>query len=390
MMPVRSLFVDAVHYVPHGPIDVSAIDCDLLVCSAYKFFGPHVGVLWGRYSLMDRLSAYKVRPARRRSPGQVGDRNTELRVDCRGGGCRRIPGVAGQALRRRAVVFAGRKTALKAGMGAVQDYEAGLSRAMRDGLSSIRALRIHGITDPARMDSRAPTYSFTLEGWKPRLICEELDKAGIYASDGNYYALEVTTRWAWKRRAAWCVWGPRTTIRSRRWTDSWRACAQSRIGAHRAMAEGAHRGPLGRGGIRKELRRPARLGTGAHHPLDLEGHEHVLDIGCGDGKVSAELARDVPQGRVVGVDSSEDMIRLARAAFPPATQGNLSFMLRDAQDLGFEAQFDVVFSNATLHWVKDHRAVLQSVARTLKPHGRILLQFGGRGTAGRYSRLPAP
>ncbi|MFI5368535.1 MAG: class I SAM-dependent methyltransferase, partial [Spirochaetia bacterium] len=96
--------------------------------------------------------------------------------------------------------------------------------------------------------------------------------------------------------------------------------------------------------------------------LDLEGHEHVLDIGCGDGKVSAELARHVPRGKVVGVDSSEDMIQLARAAFFPAAQGSLSFMLRDARDLGFEEEFDVVFSNATLHWVKDHRAVLRSVA----------------------------
>ncbi|HYW82379.1 MAG TPA: methyltransferase domain-containing protein [Spirochaetia bacterium] len=113
--------------------------------------------------------------------------------------------------------------------------------------------------------------------------------------------------------------------------------------------------------------------------LDLEGHEHVLDIGCGDGKVSAELARHVPRGKVVGVDSSEDMIQLARAAFFPAAQGSLSFMLRDARDLGFEEEFDVVFSNATLHWVKDHRAVLRSVARGLKPRGRILLQFGGRG-----------
>jgi len=113
--------------------------------------------------------------------------------------------------------------------------------------------------------------------------------------------------------------------------------------------------------------------------LNLEGHEHVLDIGCGDGKVSAELARHVPRGKVVGVDSSEDMIRLARAAFSPASQGNLLFLLRDARDLGFKEQFDVVFSNATLHWVKDHRAVLRSVAQSLRPRGRILLQFGGRG-----------
>lgn len=113
--------------------------------------------------------------------------------------------------------------------------------------------------------------------------------------------------------------------------------------------------------------------------LDLAGHEAVLDIGCGDGKVSAELARQVPRGEVVGVDSSEDMIQLARSAFPPAAQRNLSFLLRDARELGFEDKFDVAFSNATLHWVKDHRAVLRSVARSLKPRGRLLFQLGGRG-----------
>ncbi len=115
--------------------------------------------------------------------------------------------------------------------------------------------------------------------------------------------------------------------------------------------------------------------------LDLEGHEHVLDIGCGDGKISAELARHVMRGSVVGVDSSENMIQKARSAFPPEVHGNLSFTVRDARELGFEEQFDVVFSNATLHWVKDHRAVLQSVAQSLKPRGRVLLQFGGRGNA---------
>jgi len=186
-------FVDAVHYAPHGPIDVSAIGCDLLACSAYKFFGPHIGVLWGRYALMDRLSAYKVRPAGDTPPDkwETGTQSFES-----------IAGTAGaieylEWLGRRfgpVPATAGRKEALKACMNAIRDYEAGLSRAMRDGLSSIKGLRIHGITDPARMDSRAPTYSFTLEGWKPRRICQELDKAGIYASDGNYYALEVTTR----------------------------------------------------------------------------------------------------------------------------------------------------------------------------------------------------
>jgi len=186
-------FVDAVHYAPHGPIDVASIGCDLLACSAYKFFGPHVGVLWGRYALMDRLSAYKVRPAGDTPPDkwETGTQSFES-----------IAGTAGaieylEWLGRRfgaVASSAARKEALKAGMEAIRDYEESLSTAMRDGLSSTRGLRIYGITDSGRMDSRAPTYSFTLEGWKPRRICEELDKAGIYASDGNYYAPEVTTR----------------------------------------------------------------------------------------------------------------------------------------------------------------------------------------------------
>lgn len=111
--------------------------------------------------------------------------------------------------------------------------------------------------------------------------------------------------------------------------------------------------------------------------LALAGHESVLDIGCGDGKVSAELARRVPRGKVIGIDSSADMIQKARSAFPATA--NLSFELKDARELGFESRFDVVFSNATLHWVKDHRAVLRSAARSLKPHGRLLFQLGGRG-----------
>ncbi len=186
-------FVDAVHYAPHGSIDVAAVGCDLLACSAYKFFGPHVGVLWGRYALMDRLSAYKVRPAGNTPPDkwETGTQSFES-----------IAGVGGaieylEWLGRRYGAVpssATRKAALKAGMDAIREYEARLSSAMRDGLSSIKGLRIHGITDPARMDNRAPTYSFTLEGWKPRRICEELDNAGIFAADGNYYALEVTTR----------------------------------------------------------------------------------------------------------------------------------------------------------------------------------------------------
>jgi trans-aconitate 2-methyltransferase len=113
--------------------------------------------------------------------------------------------------------------------------------------------------------------------------------------------------------------------------------------------------------------------------LSLQGHEAVLDIGCGDGKVTAEIARRVPRGEVIGIDSSEDMVRKARSAFPPEAEPRLSFQLMDARALAFEARFDVAFSNAALHWLKEHRPMLKGVARSLKPGGRVLFQMGGEG-----------
>ncbi len=115
--------------------------------------------------------------------------------------------------------------------------------------------------------------------------------------------------------------------------------------------------------------------------LALEGREQVLDIGCGDGRVTAEIARRVPDGRVVGADSSGDMICHARETFPPERRPNLSFVVADARELPFSNEFDVAFSNACLHWIVDHRPVLAGIARSLRPGGRILLQMGGRGNA---------
>jgi trans-aconitate 2-methyltransferase len=115
--------------------------------------------------------------------------------------------------------------------------------------------------------------------------------------------------------------------------------------------------------------------------LQLEGHESVLDIGCGEGKVTAEIAEGVPKGRVVGIDSSEEMISAARSLFPSQKYPNLTFLCKNALDLNFENQFEVVFSNAALHWIKDHKKVLQGISRALKPSGKLLLQMGGKGNA---------
>jgi trans-aconitate methyltransferase len=115
--------------------------------------------------------------------------------------------------------------------------------------------------------------------------------------------------------------------------------------------------------------------------LALTGEEYLLDIGCGDGKVTAEIAEWLPRGTAVGVDSSSEMIRFARATFPPERCPRLTFEVMDACRLAYEDEFDVVFSNATLHWIVDHRPVLAGIARALVPGGRALLQMAGRGNA---------
>lgn len=115
--------------------------------------------------------------------------------------------------------------------------------------------------------------------------------------------------------------------------------------------------------------------------LSLGPKEHVLDIGCGDGRITARLAGMAPDGRVVGIDSSRDMIEHARREFPPDRHPNLVFLLMDARAMTFQEEFTVAFSNAALHWVAEHPLVLAGLRRALVPGGRCLLQMGGRGNA---------
>jgi cysteine desulfurase family protein (TIGR01976 family) len=191
-------YVDAVQFAPHRSIDVQALDCDFLACSAYKFFGPHTGILYGKYELLDRLTAYKVRPAGNLPPDKF-ETGTQSFESIAGvlGAMEYFAWVGttfGAAFAGRYPDLHGRRLALKQGMAAIEEYEAGINRALLDGLSSVPGLRLLGITDKQRMNQRVPTFSFTLEGHHPRTVAEMLDRAGIYVWDGNFYALAVTER----------------------------------------------------------------------------------------------------------------------------------------------------------------------------------------------------
>ncbi|HNS49770.1 MAG TPA: cysteine desulfurase-like protein [Anaerolineae bacterium] len=192
------VFVDAVHYVPHAPIDVQALGCDWLACSAYKFFGPHMGVLYGRHELMDALPAYKVRPAHDEPPHKL--ETGTLSFEGLAGVTAAVEYLASVGRRfgaECAVVPAGasnRRLELVAGMAAIRSYEWGICRQLIEGLAEIRGLRVYGITDPARFSERVPTVSFTLSGVHPREVARRLGEQGIYVWDGNFYALSVTER----------------------------------------------------------------------------------------------------------------------------------------------------------------------------------------------------
>lgn len=191
-------FIDAVQYAPHGPIDVQALDCDFLVCSAYKFFGPHQGILYGKYELLDRLRAYKVRPAPNSPPGkfETGTQNHEgmAGVLAAVNYLARIGEQYGSPYADRFAGLSGRRLHLKTGMTVLREYDHVLSRAILDELETVPGLRIHGLTDRRRLHERVPTVSFTWPGKAPVEIAAALGERGIFVWDGNYYALSVTER----------------------------------------------------------------------------------------------------------------------------------------------------------------------------------------------------
>ena len=115
--------------------------------------------------------------------------------------------------------------------------------------------------------------------------------------------------------------------------------------------------------------------------LKLRGDERILDVGCGDGKITAEIARAVPRGSATGVDASRQMIEFAQKTFPPSEISKLKFQIMDARKIKFDRRFDLIFSNAALHWVDDHQAILRGMAAVSRLGARLIVSCGGKGNA---------
>ncbi|MBN1312045.1 MAG: cysteine desulfurase-like protein, partial [Anaerolineae bacterium] len=188
-------YIDAVHYAPHGPIDVQALNCDFLVCSAYKFFGPHVGVLYAKEEHLENLPAYKVRPAPDAIPErwETGTQNHEglAGVTAAVDYLAWVGEELGGPFAEQVEGYTGRRRALKAALLATQNYERTLSKQLLDGLEEIDEVTMAGITGTEHLEARTPTVVFNIEGQTPLQVATELGEAGIYVWDGNYYALEV-------------------------------------------------------------------------------------------------------------------------------------------------------------------------------------------------------
>ena len=184
-------YIDAVHYAPHGAIDVRALDCDFLVCSTYKFFGPHMGVLYGKREHLQRLQPYKVRANTNAIPNrwEWGTLNHE----CIAGISACVEYLAD--LGRHASPSVGtRRAALLAAFGAIHNHEQALLRMLISGLLAIPGLKLYGIAEVRQFDRRCPTVAVRIKGHSPLELATKLGERGFFTWDGNYYALNLTER----------------------------------------------------------------------------------------------------------------------------------------------------------------------------------------------------
>ena len=185
-------FIDAVHYAPHGTIDVRALDCDFLACSPYKFFGPHMGCMYGKRELLLRFRPYKVRPAAETLPDRW-ETGTQLHEGL--AGVEAAIEYLAELGRKCAPAATGtRRAALVSAHRAMREYEMTLAARMIRGLLEIPGLRFYGISDPAHFAERVPTVGVRLANCKPLDVAKFLGERGIFTWDGNYYALNLTER----------------------------------------------------------------------------------------------------------------------------------------------------------------------------------------------------
>ncbi|QDU31561.1 putative cysteine desulfurase [Anatilimnocola aggregata] len=184
------VFLDAVHYAPHRLIDVQALGGDFLACSAYKFFGPHTGLMWGKRELLQKLTAYKVRPAPDTLPGKwmTGTQSHES-----------LAGVLGciDYLADLGHMVAGsdtldRRAALREAYEAIEEYERKMCERLMHGLSQISEIKVWGITNPTQFDKRVATVSITHDRYNSAELAERLGRYGIFSWHGNYYALQLS------------------------------------------------------------------------------------------------------------------------------------------------------------------------------------------------------
>ncbi len=181
------VLVDSVHFAPHGLIDVQAINCDFLISSSYKYFGPHTGILYGKYELLDNLMAYKVRPAPAKPAGkwETGTQSFES-----------LAGVTAAVDYLAAIggETGSRRERLVQAMQRIKMYEMSLSQRFLVGATQVAGLRVYGITDVERLAERTPTFAVSMEGMSAEAVATRLGQQGIFVWHGHYYAVAVMER----------------------------------------------------------------------------------------------------------------------------------------------------------------------------------------------------